>query len=1050
MDVLDDDYIGVHWLGPIRHHVCIYDYEDPSELYACCDCTDISLDCEHIWAAVLLAEQKLGEAPFAGKRLAVAEERDPAVSSSPLDWQRRLRALQPLAGERPPAPLLDYFVSPPPWSGPSARISVQIAARPWRKREREHGAPRLDAILMEDLVRLPEADRMLLSIYDPQVNYNTYRWDRKKLSINNEWLVPTGVLPVVLHLLSRASRVWCGPLMSVTKARALQIDVAQPFRLQVRRDGGSAALPEQKIANESPATAGTVSYIGELRRGDDVVPLGELAGCSDTAIQDGLLMLWDQARIVSIDLGGAIELTRELLTGGAIQVPEAQASEALLQLAAIPGANQFLAGELTQLPVGEPMGVVAIQVPKDGSAPITAELQFDYDGSVVAGDMMGPPLVGRTQPSRRNEDAERTLAEVVATAGLVGKPARMYCERSQLGHVVSKLVAAGVRVLARGKPVRSFVSASNRVTTGIDWFEIYADVAFDDYQAGLPELLRRKVTPEGFVELGDGSFGMLPLTWMRRIEALRLMGAKPDEELEHLRLPSSQALLLDAMLTAQDDDVRVDRKFQALRRRLAGFERVEPVHPPTGFAGELRPYQKQGLGWLAFLREFGLGGCLADDMGLGKTVQVLAHLWSWYGNRRKKHGPSLLVAPRSVVSNWLQEAARFTPKLRVLDFSQPDRWRMHGLRLASYDLLLTTYALIRTDAVMFAENEQRFACVILDEAQAIKNADSQTAKAVRLLRGEQRLALTGTPVENHLGELWSQFEFLNPGMLGRLPAFRALFASDTNQDGLSRNRELIQRALRPVLLRRTKQEVLPDLPAKIEQVLWCDLDPAQRRSYEQLRNHYRKVLLTSGSEADGKQNFLALEALLRLRQAACHEGLLNPRHAGRGSGKFDVLLPRLAELAEEGHKVLVFSQFVSLLDLLAPQLSQLGITFERLDGRTRNRQEKVDAFQDSPDCSVFLISLKAGGTGLNLTAADYVFLLDPWWNPAVEQQAIDRAHRIGQKQTVNAYRMACRGTVEERVLELQEGKRRLAEAVLGNERSLLQDLTREDLDLLLS
>ncbi|HEB54126.1 MAG TPA: DEAD/DEAH box helicase, partial [bacterium] len=436
--------------------------------------------------------------------------------------------------------------------------------------------------------------------------------------------------------------------------------------------------------------------------------------------------------------------------------------------------------------------------------------------------------------------------------------------------------------------------------------------------------------------------------------------------------------------------------------------------------------------------------------GLGKTVQVLAHLQRY--RRRIKRAdrlPCLLVAPRSVLANWRLEAERFTPDLRVLAFDHTDRWANDGEELASFDLVLTTYGLLRTDAPRFEEQQRRFDTVVLDEAQAIKNATSQTAKAVRLLRAEHRLALTGTPVENHLGELWSLFEFLNPGMLGRLRSFRELFAGDRTPEIADANRELIQRALRPVMLRRTKQQVLTDLPEKVEQVLWCDLEGPQRRHYDELRDHYRAQLLDPDQVQDDEMRFVALEALLRLRQAACHEGLVDKRRRAAASAKFAELLPRLTELADEGHKVLVFSQFVQLLDLLAAELRKADITFDRLDGRTRRRQEKVDRFQTDPDCAVFLISLKAGGTGLNLTAADYVFLLDPWWNPAVEQQAIDRSHRIGQQRTVHAYRLACRGTVEERVLELQDRKRALVEAVLGSERSLLQDLTREDLELLL-
>lgn len=365
--------------------------------------------------------------------------------------------------------------------------------------------------------------------------------------------------------------------------------------------------------------------------------------------------------------------------------------------------------------------------------------------------------------------------------------------------------------------------------------------------------------------------------------------------------------------------------------------------------------------------------------------------------------------------------------------------------------MLTTYALLRADAVKFDAHELRFHYVILDESQMAKNAASQTSKAARLLRGAHRLALTGTPVENHLGELWSLFEFLNPGMLGRLPAFRALFGSDATAVALRQHREQVQRALRPVLLRRTKAQVLTDLPQKIEQTLWCDLLPAQQRRYDQLRDHYREQLLDQDPERElgADQRFVVLEALLRLRQAACHEGLLDPTQRRADSAKLEALLPRLEQLAAEGHQALVFSQFTSFLDLIEPQLRDRGIAFVRLDGQTRDRAQRVRQFQSDATCTVFLISLKAGGFGLNLTAADYVFVLDPWWNPAVEMQAIDRAHRIGQQRTVHAYRLVCRGTVEEKVLELQAQKKALCEAILGNERSLLQDMTREDLAVLL-
>ncbi len=521
-----------------------------------------------------------------------------------------------------------------------------------------------------------------------------------------------------------------------------------------------------------------------------------------------------------------------------------------------------------------------------------------------------------------------------------------------------------------------------------------------------------------------------------------------DEDATRPRAPTvrflpSQAVLLDALLAAAPK-VDVDRKFERIRERLRSFERIEPAAEPRGFRGELRAYQQDGLGWLRFLKDFGFGGCLADDMGLGKTVQVLALLqWRRLGGSAAGR-PSLVAAPRSVLRNWAEEAARFAPRLEVLIYHGPNR-RALLETFERRNLIITTYATLRIDIAELGDIDFDYA--VLDEAQAIKNASSQTAKACRLLRAQYRLALTGTPVENHLGELWSIFEFLNPGMLGRLPRLRKWSGKKSiDQDSLS----TVASALRPFILRRTKRQVLSDLPAKTEQTLYCDLTAKQRRLYGELRNHYRALLTKRISKMGIKRSKIqVLEALLRLRQAACHPGLIDKKRTKESSAKLDVLLAQLEEVLEEGHKVLIFSQFVSLLTILRGFLDRRGITYEYLDGRTRQRKKRIERFQTDDDCRLFLISLKAGGLGLNLTAADYVYILDPWWNPAVEAQAVDRAHRIGQTRPVFAYRLISRDTVEEKILQLQAGKRELADAILTADRSLIRNLTAEDLRLLL-
>ena len=505
-------------------------------------------------------------------------------------------------------------------------------------------------------------------------------------------------------------------------------------------------------------------------------------------------------------------------------------------------------------------------------------------------------------------------------------------------------------------------------------------------------------------------------------------------------------MLLDALLSSRADEVSTDSQFRMFQERLASFDGVSPRCESEHFEGELRDYQRLGLGWMWFLRELGIGGVLADDMGLGKTVQVLALLQEVHAGRDR--APSLLVAPRSLLDNWLREARRFAPRLRTLDFAGTGRWAAGDDPFAGYDLVLTTYGTLRGDIARFDELDKRFEYAILDEAQVIGNAQNLTSKAARLLRAEHRLALTGTPVQNHIGELWALFEFLSPGLLGRSSAFQRLTNARGSHGSLPIDE--LRRGLAPFLLRRTKEQVLAELPEKQEQTLYCELGAAQRRTYDGLRKHYRDALMQRSGDLDGKERFLALEALLRLRQAACHELLVDTARAKAESAKFDTLLPMLEEITGSGHKALVFSQFTQLLGLLRKQLEERGIDIEYLDGRTRKRQPKVDRFQEDPSCAVFLISLKAGGFGLNLTAADYVFLLDPWWNPAAEAQAIDRAHRIGQTQKVTAYRLVVRDTVEEKVLQLQHEKRALADALLGDNASLLTGLDREQLTALLT
>ncbi|MFW6032707.1 MAG: DEAD/DEAH box helicase, partial [Phycisphaeraceae bacterium] len=617
-------------------------------------------------------------------------------------------------------------------------------------------------------------------------------------------------------------------------------------------------------------------------------------------------------------------------------------------------------------------------------------------------------------------------------------------------------------ILADQRGIRIPGAASLSVASGIDWFELRGNVRYhtgggEEQEVSLPEILAAAREGRQMVTLADGSQGLLPEQWLSEHGLLTSLG---ELEGDHLRFHASQAALLDAMLDEREL-VSVDERFEQIRQRLREFSGVEPEDPEAIFQGTLRPYQREGLGWMAFLRWFGFGGILADDMGLGKTIQVLAMIQTRRREMKEageEHRPTLVVAPRSVIFNWIDEAQRFTPELRVQAYAGPEREPLREA-FAEHDLIVTSYGLLRRDIAEL--REQSFDYVILDEAQAIKNPTSQAAKAARIMPARYRLALTGTPVENHLGDLWSIFEFLNPGMLGSNRRFAELVRASGNgssaPDANPTERELVGqvgRVLRPFILRRTKKQVLSDLPEKTEQTIVCEMEPRQRKVYEELRSYYRGHLLDrldgQKSLVGGTAGFMVLEALLRLRQAACHPGLIDDRRAGEGSAKLDVLLELLADIIEENSKALIFSQFTTMLGLVRKKLDERGIKYAYLDGQTRNRREVVEQFQNDPDIPVFLISLKTGGFGLNLTAAEYVFILDPWWNPAVEQQAIDRTHRIGQTQRVFAYRLICEDTVEQRILSLQQRKREIADAVVGGEQNVLRALTREDLEQLLS
>ena len=749
---------------------------------------------------------------------------------------------------------------------------------------------------------------------------------------------------------------------------------------------------------------------------------------------------------------GAYEWIRLLRSKDVIRVPdgeEADFVDQLLDMSAMPELelpDKLKLEEVTSVP--RPKLIVAAPRGRWKYEKLRAELHFDYDGTDVRGSSRRTVIVQRElgRCLVRNRHCEQELWRKLDQFGF-----RRLLDRRRgahdveiatrdLGPAVRQLIEDKWQVQADGRDVRQAGPIQFRVNTSVDWFELQADVDFAGLNVSLPELLAALSRGETTIQLDDGSMGILPEEWLAQYGLLTGLGT-PDGE--NLRFSNTQAGLLDALLSGQES-VDYDEKFLAIRERMQKFDGVAEVVAPESFVGELRGYQKEGLGWLKYLQAFGFGGCLADDMGLGKTVQLLALLQERVDQKMEPKYPTLIVVPKSLLFNWIEEGHRFTPNLKMLEYTGIDRAQLRD-EFHKVDIVLTTYGTLRRD--VYQLKDIPFDYMVLDEAQTIKNSASQVAKASRLMNARYRVALSGTPIENHLGDLWSIFEFLNPGMLGRSSLFRIYAADATDTE----SRELLRKGLDPFILRRTKQQVANDLPEKLEQTIYCDMGREQRKLYDEMRAHYRESLIGMVKDQGlAKSQMHVLEALLRLRQAACHPGLLDEERIDGASAKMDVLLSQVEELIDEGHKTLVFSQFTSLLAIVKKRFDEKGITYEYLDGQTRNRKENVDRFQNDPDCPVFLISLKAGGLGLNLTAAEYVFLLDPWWNPAVEAQAIDRAHRVGQTKQVFAYRLICRGTVEEKIATLQQQKRELADAILQENNSVMKKMTVEDLDMLLS
>ncbi len=577
--------------------------------------------------------------------------------------------------------------------------------------------------------------------------------------------------------------------------------------------------------------------------------------------------------------------------------------------------------------------------------------------------------------------------------------------------------------------------------TAVNWFDLDAEFTSEDQSVDLGAVRMFLETGRKFIPLKDGSFAEADADELGRVATLlEEAGAMPGKT--RTRLPLFHATALDLLATL--GDVEIEGKAKRAMAELREVDGIPPVKAPEGLNAELRHYQEAGLSWLWFLFRHGLSGVLADDMGLGKTVQALSLMLKI----KNEHGsqPSLVVAPTSVLPNWEREIERFAPDLKFVTWHGADRHE-NAEALKNTDLVLTSYALIRRDLEEL--KKVNFRTVILDEAQNIKNADSATAQACKAIGADHKIALTGTPLENRLTELWSLFDFLMPGFLGNAESFHERYEHPITVQGDVETRDRLKKRIHPFILRRLKTEVAKDLPPKTEVVTWVDMEPGQQALYrEVLEESKRKVYDSIDKIGFNKSRISILSALMKLRQVCCDPRLLKlpPGTSLPPSAKLERFSELVDELVKEGHRALVFSQFTEMLEILTTQADEKQLKYLYLDGRTKDRMGKVDAFNVPDGPPVFFISLKAGGTGLNLTAADYVIHYDPWWNPAVEDQATDRTHRIGQTRAVFSYKLITRGTVEEKILGLQQRKRELAAGVLGTDSDVGKALTEHDVE----
>ena len=590
-----------------------------------------------------------------------------------------------------------------------------------------------------------------------------------------------------------------------------------------------------------------------------------------------------------------------------------------------------------------------------------------------------------------------------------------------------------------------------QINEKVDWFDVHIVVSFGEYQIQFSELKKTILNGSREVHLPNGEIGIIPEEWISRIQELQEHNSTKSGNLIHIR-----------HFHANNLDVFKDSKALTTSKHINDLflNKQKEFTIPNSFKGKLRDYQKIGFCWLMTLHNLQLGGILADDMGLGKTVQTLAFLTKIHEANTTKNETnpsddtlnrittSLLILPTSLIHNWQNEIKNFAPKLKTYLHFGYNRKKDISEILSKTDLVISTYGIVRNDLDLF--KSFFFKSIILDESQNIKNHKSATAKAVKTLNSFSKFSLTGTPIENSLNDLWSQMDFVNPGLLFHHAKFKTHFLNPIEKDLNDRKSERLKELISPFILGRKKSQVAPELPPKTEQILLCGMSEGQQSLYEKIKSEYRNEILLK-IEEDGiqKSRMHILSGLMKLRQIANHPKLVKEEY---DSGKYELLKEKLNTVLENGHKVLIFSQFVEFLKIIKTHLEDVQIPFSYLDGSTssKNRNLEVEQFKSNEQLQVFLISLKAGGTGLNLQEADYVFMMDPWWNPAAEKQAEDRAHRIGQTKKVHVYKFITKDSLEEKIIQLQNKKTNLSSKIINYEDSLLKNFDKSLIDKLLN